>query len=104
MSTVSIGTNFPYFNIFNLPKYAKCGGVPSNSEKYYSYNWGNVHFIALDSYGALNHTGSPMYQWLLNDLQLNTAKWIIAYWHHPPYSKGTHNSDVEIELIEETIC
>ncbi|MBK9638467.1 MAG: metallophosphoesterase family protein [Bacteroidetes bacterium] len=100
LSTASLGTNFPYFNIFNLPKYAQCGGVPSNSEKYYSYNWGNVHFIALDSYGALNHTGSPMYQWLLNDLQLNTAKWIIAYWHHPPYSKGTHNSDVEIELID----
>ena len=100
LSTASLGTNFPYFNIFNLPKHAQCGGVPSNSEKYYSYNWGNVHFIALDSYGALNHTGSPMYQWLLNDLQLNTAKWIIAYWHHPPYSKGTHNSDVEIEMVD----
>lgn len=100
LSTASLGSNFPYFNIFNLPKYAQCGGVPSNSEKYYSYNWGNVHFIALDSYGAFNHSGSPMYQWLLNDLQLNKAKWIIAYWHHPPYSKGTHNSDVEIEMVD----
>ena len=22
-----------------------------------------------------------------------TADWTIAYWHHPPYTKGTHNSD-----------
>ncbi|MFN0190222.1 MAG: metallophosphoesterase [Bacteroidia bacterium] len=100
LSTASLGTNFPYFNIFNLPKEAQCGGVPSSTEKYYSYNWGNVHFIALDSYGALNHSGSQMYQWLLNDLQLNTTKWIIAYWHHPPFSKGTHNSDTEIEMID----
>lgn len=41
-----------------------------------------------------------MYQWLLNDLQLNKAKWIIAIRHHPPYSKGTHNSDVEIEMVD----
>jgi Calcineurin-like phosphoesterase len=100
LSNASLGTNFPYFNIFNLPQQAQCGGVPSGSEKYYSYDWGNVHFIALDSYGAYNHIGSPMYRWLLNDLQINQSKWIIAYWHHPPFSKGTHDSDWEIEMVD----
>jgi hypothetical protein len=28
------------------------------------------------------------------------AKWIIAYWHHPPYTKGSHDPDFEIELVE----
>jgi len=28
------------------------------------------------------------------------ADWIIAYWHHPPYTWGTHHSDFEGELIE----
>ncbi|HTL52282.1 MAG TPA: metallophosphoesterase, partial [Planctomycetota bacterium] len=26
--------------------------------------------------------------------------WIVAFWHHPPYSKGSHDSDKEGKLIE----
>jgi hypothetical protein len=33
-------------------------------------------------------------------LAANSQDWVIAYWHHPPYTKGTHDSDTEIELIE----
>ncbi|NQZ71221.1 MAG: metallophosphoesterase, partial [Lentisphaeria bacterium] len=28
------------------------------------------------------------------------ADWLIAFWHHPPYTKGSHDSDVEGQLIE----
>lgn len=28
-----------------------------------------------------------------------TATWIIAFWHHPPYSKGSHNSDTSSQLV-----
>jgi hypothetical protein len=34
----------------------------------------------------------------VNDLQSTTAYWIIALWHHPPYSKGSHDSDSATEL------
>src|SRR5690606_3160908 len=33
------------------------------------------------------------------DLENNTKKWTVAYWHHPPYTKTTHNSDSESDLI-----
>jgi hypothetical protein len=36
-----------------------------------------------------------MAQWLQADLAAANAEWIIAFWHHPPYSKGTHDSDTE---------
>jgi hypothetical protein len=26
--------------------------------------------------------------------------WLIAFWHHPPYTKGSHDSDFEEELVE----
>ncbi len=97
-SASALGTGFPYFTIFSLPTTGQAGGLSSGTEKYYSYNWANIHFIALDSYGAQNNSTSPMYTWLQNDLAANTQKWTIVYWHHPPYSKGTHNSDTEIEL------
>ena len=38
--------------------------------------------------------------WLESDLAATTQEWIIAFWHHPPYSKGSHDSDWEDELIE----
>lgn len=98
-SAAALGTNFPYFNIFSVPQSGEAGGVASNTPKYYSYNYANIHFIALDSYGSLNNTTSPMYTWLNNDLAANTQRWTIVYFHHPPYTKGTHNSDNDIELI-----
>jgi hypothetical protein len=34
-----------------------------------------------------------MYQWLQSDLAATSQEWIIAFFHHPPYTKGTHDSD-----------
>ncbi|MBK7852844.1 MAG: T9SS type A sorting domain-containing protein [Bacteroidetes bacterium] len=40
-----------------------------------------------------------MYNWLSNDLANNTKQWTIVFFHIPPYSKGSHDSDTEIEMI-----
>ncbi len=99
-SSTASGTNFEYFSAFTMPTSAELGGVVSGTEKYYSYNYGNAHFVVLDSYGSLNNLGSAMYNWVQSDLQANTKKWIVCYFHHPPYTKGTHDSDSEVELID----
>ncbi len=90
----------PYFQIFNLPTAAEAGGVASGTEKYYSFDYGRIHFIALDSMTSSRLPGSAMLTWLQADLTATTQDWIIAFWHHPPYTKGSHNSDTETELIE----
>lgn len=97
--TSALTTNFPYFSNFSVPQAGEAGGVASNTPKYYSYNYSNIHFISLDSYGALNNTTSPMYTWLASDLAANTQRWTVVYFHHPPYTKGSHNSDTDTELI-----
>ena len=89
-----------YFDIFRLPKAAEAGGVASGSEAYYPFDAGNVHFVCLDAYDVSRLPGSPMLTWLAADLAATTQTWIVAYWHHPPYTKGTHDSDTETELIE----
>ena len=93
-----------YFDIFTLPVYGEAGGIPSGTEKYYSYNYGNIHFIVLDSYDVDRGSNGAMANWLIADLQQNTAEWTIAYWHHPPYTKGSHDSDnglfLDGELVE----
>lgn len=87
--------NGPFFSTFVCPKLGQGGGVASNKENYYSFDHGRVHFICLDSYGVSRSVGGTMYNWLVNDLAYADANsdWVIAYWHHPPYSKGTHDSD-----------
>jgi hypothetical protein len=96
----------PYYSIFDIPKSGEAGGVASNKEEFYSYDIGNVHFLALDAYGEesnlrLYDTTGAQAVWIKSDLAANafTGKWIIAYWHHPPYTMGSHNSDSESELI-----
>ena len=90
----------PYFNIFTLPAAGQAGGLASGTERYYSFDFGNLHFVCLDSMTSDRSVNGAMLTWLGSDLAANTKPWIIAFWHHPPYSKGSHNSDTETQLIE----
>jgi len=84
-----------YTTAFSHPTQGEGGGQPSGTELYYSFDYGNVHFVALDSFTD-NLNSDAMYLWLEDDLSSTTQKWIIAYWHHPPYSRSsTHDSDSE---------
>jgi hypothetical protein len=94
------GDSNPFQNIFTLPKEGVAGGVPSGSELYYSFDHANVHFVCLDSFVSDRSTNGPMLAWLKEDLAATDKDWIIAYWHHPPYSWGGHSSDVEFFGIE----
>ncbi len=85
----------PYYDIFSLPVNGESGGSPSGTEAYYSFDYGNIHFISLDSYDSSRSTNGAMLTWLSNDLAGTTKDWVIAYWHHPPYTKGSHDSDYQ---------
>ena len=81
------------FDLCTSPTAAEAGGVPSGTEAYYSFNHANIHFVCLNSMSLdLTPTG-PMLQWLEADLASHLQEWTIAYWHHPPYTKGSHDSD-----------
>ena len=86
--------SWPYYAIFDFPREGECGGTPSGTESYYAFDRGNVHFIVLDSMDVMTPGFGPtMLAWLKSDLTDVTEDWIIALWHHPPYSKGGHDSD-----------
>jgi len=83
-----------YYDTFTLPQNAEAGGVASSNEYYFSFEQGNIHFVGLDSTGDVSTNGA-MYRWLERDLSAASNQWLIAYWHHPPYSRGSHNSDID---------
>ena len=89
-----------YYDLFTLPKNGEVGGTPSGTEAYYSFDYGNIHFLCLASISVDRSVGAEMYQWAKKDLENSKAKWLIAFFHHPTYTKGSHDSDKEVELIE----
>jgi hypothetical protein len=91
---------YPYFNVYTFPTAGECGGVASGTEHYYSFDYGNIHIISLDSMTASRSSTGAMATWLQADLASTTATWIVCMFHHPPYTKGSHNSDSETELIQ----
>ena len=113
----------PYFDIVDVPTNGEMGGVPSGYELYYSYDYGNVHFLALNSeIGSIfsgsddwigsspfnSFSSSPFTQWLHNDLQANDKPWVVAYFHQPPHTDGSHDSDkfweIYMKAMRENIC
>jgi hypothetical protein len=115
---------------------ALCGGpgVASGTWRYYSFNVGRVHVVALDSMtlrsnnsftwnatAGARYPDAPLPQfvrtvwhalgqpaqalWLAADLAAVAAApgaidWVIAMYHHPAYSDGSHKSDSEVEMVE----
>ncbi|MEA1920969.1 MAG: metallophosphoesterase [Campylobacterota bacterium] len=82
-----------FYNIFEFPEQGESGGAHSGSEEFYAIESGNVHIVMLDSHEGDTSKDGEMAQWLKKDLAQVTKPWIIAAFHHPPYSDGGHKSD-----------
>jgi len=55
-----------------------------NNEHYYSFNYANAHFIALDTRDGDLYEPAEQVRWLEQDLAANVgADWIFVYYHHP---------------------
>jgi hypothetical protein len=76
-----------------------------SSERYYSFEWGDAKFIALDVITPFDPTsfpinqkplsqrwwtdfrpGSAQYDFLVNELQCNDKKWVFIYFHEGPWT------------------
>src|SRR2546425_1380610 len=97
-SADSTSQSGPYYDIFTLPKNGEAGGVASGTEAYYSFDYSNIHFVCLDSVESNRSPSGAMLTWLKADLAATKQDWRIAFWHYPPYSKGSHDSDVDASL------
>jgi hypothetical protein len=82
-----------YYDIFTLPTQGQAGGLPSGTEAYYSFDYANLHFVCLDSQDTDRSKHGMMAEWLRDDLASTSRDWIVCFFHHPPYTKGSHDSD-----------
>jgi hypothetical protein len=57
--------------------------LPHN-EHYYSFEWGDAHFIALDTRDGEIYEPDAQVHWLEQDLEAHRgADWTFVYYHHP---------------------
>ncbi len=88
----------PFRDLFVLPENA---WRPGDRERYYSFDWGNAHFVALDTETPLNQIGEAatddMADWLAADLVATDRFWKFVFLHKPSYSAGPHGSSVAVQ-------
>jgi len=104
----SIGNHDYYAN--NGAEYDSAFYLPHNneedSERYYSFNWGDAKFICLDVITPYDpfptppyndalpnelwwtdfRAGTPQYEFLEEELKCNDKKWVFVYFHEGPWT------------------
>jgi 3',5'-cyclic AMP phosphodiesterase CpdA len=78
----------PYLDAFTLPT-----NNPASTELYYSFDYGDAHFVCLDTHVSGHAAGSAQLQWAAADLAASSAKWKFVFFHVPPWTGGTHPDD-----------
>ncbi|MDP8247252.1 MAG: DNRLRE domain-containing protein [Candidatus Tritonobacter lacicola] len=81
------------YGYFDFP-YAGSG---STDEKWYSFDYGNVHVAAMALWDNAGYTSGPQYNWIQSDLDdarndVDTD-WTFAIIHFLPWSLGEHTAD-----------
>jgi hypothetical protein len=87
-----------YLSLFVLPRDAGASAYPDHAERYYSFDYGAVHFVSLDTELAFQDTArrAEQLRWLETDLAATSQSWKVAYFHRSPYSSGEHGSDTAV--------
>ena len=85
------------------PYYAYFGANAGPSGRgYYSYDLGDWHLISLNSNIDMS-AGSAQELWLRADLAATTKTCVLAYWHHPRFSSGSHGSSTESQPLWQAL-
>lgn len=97
-----IGAARAYRDVFVLPEEGASATFPDHAERYYSFDYGPVHFIALDTELAFLNTSRRQAQlaWLEADLSATNQPWRVVYFHRSPYSSGgEHGSNLTVRQV-----
>ncbi|HEU4725541.1 MAG TPA: metallophosphoesterase [Candidatus Eisenbacteria bacterium] len=89
----------PYLDAFYLPTNSATG-----TERYYSFDHGNAHFVCLQITVEDTTPDAQMLTWLDQDLAASGKMWKFVFFHVPAYSNsGTHGGDATIAAALEPI-
>jgi hypothetical protein len=106
-STLSPMSSIVCFNYFGYSRYTETGGIAPFSPRFYSWDYGNIHFISLDGYhlstiddpSSSLDVNSTQMRWLKNEIEFynkeklaGRKKWLIVICHFPAFSDSGHRT------------
>src|SRR5215218_2558541 len=71
-------------------------GSPGSTKRYYSFDWGGAHFVALDSelyYGDTASEPEEQRDFLERDLAATRKRLRVVFLHRSPYGSSRHGGD-----------
>jgi hypothetical protein len=92
MPTMGNHDGLMYQEFFELPD----NGPAGLKQEYYSFDYGDAHFVILNSN---NNTSAAAKQWLQQDLETTDKKWKFVMFHHPAYP-----ATFDYKGIDKSIC
>ena len=98
-SRPSNGNGAAYLDLFDLPTNGASAAFPDHAERYYSFDYGRAHFVALDTEFTFLDPARQAEQlrWLEADLAATHQPWKIVFFHRAPYSSGgEHGSSLDV--------
>ncbi|MDR3667335.1 MAG: metallophosphoesterase [Ignavibacteriaceae bacterium] len=78
----------------NTIAFSKAPASGSGIEDYYSFDYGDIHFLLLNTQESYA-VGSAQYNFALSDLSTTTKRWKIVIGHIPGYTAGGSGSHTE---------
>jgi uncharacterized protein (TIGR03437 family) len=81
----------------------ECGVPAVDLGRYYSFNWGNAHFVSVDSNLLPTSRAAAMLAWLDADLAATERHWRIVFLHHTPYPTGYHLGDPICAAVQQFV-
>lgn len=77
----------PFLDVFDLPRNGSSGRI----ERYFSFDYGNAHFVVLDT----SLVDQIMADWLNADLAATTQQWTIVAMHWQAFGEGSDHPITE---------
>jgi hypothetical protein len=78
-----------------IAQFLGCAGDRFPTQANYSFDYGDVHFLCLDSNEYIDPTDTDLQSWIESDLSGTDAIWKIVVFHHPPFNVGCEHYEAQ---------
>lgn len=86
----------------HINEFLKYAGQTYPKMGMFSFDYGDCHFLALDSNSYMDWTDAKLRAWVENDLKTSKAQWKIVCFHHPGFnSDWAHREDQRMRHLAD---
>lgn len=78
-----------------IARFQACAGERFPGMANYSFDYGDAHFLCLDSNRYIDPNDAALQAWVTADLTGTDALWTFVIFHHPPFNVGHEHYDVQ---------